>query len=120
MVFPNKPDEDWYWPVEILYTLVFFMLFDLSFYLFRLITILFFDPTLIVHGFSVVFQALDYIVLLHKEFEILTLHSIFLEKLKFVFLSEVAHRSFCAKFNGLIIELRITEKSYATSLMTRT
>ena len=23
MFFPNKPDEDWYWPVEILYTLEF-------------------------------------------------------------------------------------------------
>ena len=28
--FPNKPDEDWYWPVEILYTLAFFTLFDQS------------------------------------------------------------------------------------------
>ena len=26
MVFPNKPDEDWYWPVEILHTSAFFML----------------------------------------------------------------------------------------------
>ena len=24
MFVPNKPDEDWYWPVEILYTLEFF------------------------------------------------------------------------------------------------
>ena len=31
MFFPNKPDEDWYWPVEILeYTSAFFTLFDLS------------------------------------------------------------------------------------------
>ena len=30
MFFPNKPDEDWYWPVEILYTLAFFTLFDQS------------------------------------------------------------------------------------------
>ena len=30
--FPmNKPDEDWYWPFEILYTLAFFTLFDQSF-----------------------------------------------------------------------------------------
>ena len=28
--FPNKPDEDWYWPFEILYTLAFFTLFDQS------------------------------------------------------------------------------------------
>ena len=27
MLFPNKPDEDWYWPVEILYTLASFTLF---------------------------------------------------------------------------------------------
>ena len=57
MIFPNKPDEDWYWRVKILYTLGLkshFLislcsssLFDFKFYfyLFRLITILF-DPTL--------------------------------------------------------------------------
>ena len=29
--FPiNKPDEDWYWTFEILYTLAFFTLFDQS------------------------------------------------------------------------------------------
>ena len=27
MVVPNKPDEDWYWPVEILYTSAFFTFF---------------------------------------------------------------------------------------------
>ena len=30
MVDPNKPDEDWYWPVEILYTSDFLTLFDQS------------------------------------------------------------------------------------------
>ena len=30
VVFSNKPDEDWYWPVEILYTSAFFTLFDQS------------------------------------------------------------------------------------------
>ena len=31
VVFPNKPDEDWYWPVEILcITSAFFRLFDQS------------------------------------------------------------------------------------------
>ena len=28
--FPKNPDEDWYWPVEILYTSAFFTLFDQS------------------------------------------------------------------------------------------
>ena len=32
MFFPNKPDEDWYWPVEILYTLAFFTVFDLFYF----------------------------------------------------------------------------------------
>ena len=50
-------------------------------------------------------------VLLHKEFEIPTLHRIVFELLKFVFLSEVAHRSFCVKFSGFLSELRILEKS---------
>ena len=50
------------------------------------------------------------IVLLHKEFEFPTLHSIFSEILKFMSSSEVAHRSFCIKFSGLISELRILEK----------
>ena len=40
--------------------------------------------------------------ILHKEFKIPTLHSKFFEILKFVFLSEVAHMSFCVKFSGLI------------------
>ena len=45
-----------------------------------------------------------------KEFEIPTLHSKFLEILKFVFLSEVAHiKSFCVKFSGLISKLKILE-----------
>ena len=30
MFFPKKPDEDWYWPVEILYTLAFLTLVDQS------------------------------------------------------------------------------------------
>ena len=30
MFFPNKPDEDWYWPLQILYTIAFFTLFDQS------------------------------------------------------------------------------------------
>ena len=30
MFFPNKPDEDWYWPVEILYTLASLTLLDQS------------------------------------------------------------------------------------------
>ena len=34
------------------------------------------------------------------------------EKLKLVFLSEVAHKSFCVKFSGLISKLKILEKSY--------
>ena len=48
-----------------------------------------------------------------KEFEIPTLHSKFLEILKFVFLSEVAHiKSFCVKFSGLISKLKILENWY--------
>ena len=34
MVFPNKADEDWYWPVKILYTSAFFTLFDQSLQMF--------------------------------------------------------------------------------------
>ena len=45
-------------------------------------------------------------VLLHREFEIPTLHSKYFEIFKFVFLSEVAHKSFC----GLISKLKILEK----------
>ena len=30
MFFPNNLDEDWYWPVEILYTLAFFTLFVIA------------------------------------------------------------------------------------------
>ena len=30
VVFSNKPDKDWYWPVEILYTSAFLTLFDHS------------------------------------------------------------------------------------------
>ena len=51
-------------------------------------------------------------VLLHKEFEIPTLRIKFFEILKFVFLSEFAHKSFCVKFSGLISKLKILEKSY--------
>ena len=51
--------------------------------------------------------------LLYKEFEIPTLvHSKFFKILKFVFLSAVAHMSFCVKFNGLLSQFRILEKSY--------
>ena len=52
-------------------------------------------------------------MLLHKEFEIPTLHSKFFEILMFVFLSEVALKSFCVKFSGLISKLEISEKSYS-------
>ena len=48
-------------------------------------------------------------VLLHKEFETTTLLCKFFEILKFVFLSEVAHKSFCIKFSGLISKLKILE-----------
>ena len=34
MVFTNKADEDWYWPVKILYTSAFFTLFDQSLQMF--------------------------------------------------------------------------------------
>ena len=44
---------------------------------------------------------MNYTVLLHKEFEIPTLGSKFFKILKFVFLSEVAPKSFCVKFSGL-------------------
>ena len=46
--------------------------------------------------------------LLHKEFEIPTLHSKFFEILKFVFLS----KSFYVKFSELISKLKILKKSY--------
>ena len=72
--FPNKPDEDWYWSVEILYTSAFFTLFDQSFALvfFTLILFLSFsaDHDLVrsnveLHWsstvFAVLFQALVYI-----------------------------------------------------------
>ena len=49
---------------------------------------------------------------MHKEFEIPTLRSKFFEILKFVFLSEVAHKSFCVKSSGVISKLKILEKSY--------
>ena len=51
-------------------------------------------------------------VLLHKEFEIPTERSTFFEILKFVFLSEVADKSFCVKFSALISKLKILDKSY--------
>ena len=35
--------------------------------------------------------------------------------MKFVYLSEVAHKSFCVKFGGLISNLKILEKSYFKS-----
>ena len=53
-------------------------------------------------------------MLLHKEFEIPTLHGKFFEILKFVFLSEVALKSFCVKFSGLISKLKISENSYSS------
>ena len=61
------------------------------------------------HGFGVcvllalicLLKIVNSTVLLHKEFEILTLHSKFFKILKFVFLSTVAHKSFCLKFSGL-------------------
>ena len=43
--------------------------------------------------------------------EIPTLRSKFFEILKFVFLSEVAHKSFCVKFSGLKSKRKILEKS---------
>ena len=56
-------------------------------------------------------EIVNYTVLLHKEFEIPTLRSEFFEILKFVFLSEVAHKSFWVKFSGLISKLKILKKS---------
>ena len=58
------------------------------------------------------FKIVNLTVLLHKEFEIPTLRSKFFEVLKFVFLSEVAHKSFCVKFSGLISKLKILKKSH--------
>ena len=57
------------------------------------------------HGFGVclslalicLLKIVNLTVLLHKEFEIQTLHSKFFRILKFAFLSEVAHKSFCVK-----------------------
>ena len=46
-----------------------------------------------------------------------TLHSKFLEILKFLFLSKVAHMSFCVKFSGLISQFKILEKSYLSPRM---
>ena len=58
-------------------------------------------------------KILNLTVLLRKELEIPTLRrKFFAEILKFVFLSEVAHKSFCVKFSGLISKLKILEKSY--------
>ena len=62
--------------------------------------------------FNLSFENSDLNCSLHKEFEISTLHSKFFEILKFVFLSEVAHKSFWVKFSGLISKLKILEKSY--------
>ena len=56
-------------------------------------------------------KIVNYTVLLLKEFEIPTLRSEFFEILKFVFLSEVAHKSFWVKFSGLISKLKILKKS---------
>ena len=56
-------------------------------------------------------KIVNYTVLLHKKFEIPTLRSEFFEILKFVFLSEVAHKSFWVKFSGLISKLKILKKS---------
>ena len=63
-------------------------------------------------NFNLSFENSDLNCSLHKEFEISTLHSKFFEILKFVFLSEVAHKSFWVKFSGLISKLKILEKSY--------
>ena len=62
--------------------------------------------------FNLSFENSDLNCSLHKEFEISTLHSKFFEILKFVFLSEVAHKPFWVKFSGLISKLKILEKSY--------
>ena len=69
------------------------------------------------HGFAVcvplalicLLKIVNETVLLHKEFEIPTLHSKIFQILKFVFLSKVAHKSFCVKFSGLISKLKILE-----------
>ena len=61
--------------------------------------------TLIVHGFCGGFSSLGLHCFTAANFS---------RNSKFVYLSEVAHRSFCVKFSGLIIELRIPEKSYAS------
>ena len=70
------------------------------------------------HGFGVcvpltlicLLKIVNYTVLLLKEFEIPTLRSEFFEILKFVFLSEVAYKSFWVKFSGLISKLKILKK----------
>ena len=49
-------------------------------------------------------------VLLHKEFETPTLHSIFFEILKFVFLSEVSHGSSCDYF---ALKTQILQRYYS-------
>ena len=67
------------------------------------------------HGFGVyvplalicLLKIVNLTVLLHKEFEIPTLRSKFFEILKFLFLSEVAHKLFCVKLSGLISKLKI-------------
>ena len=73
-------------------------------------------PSLLFHLWASVSNCLlkmvNLTVLLHKEFEIPTLRSKFFEILNFVFLSEVAHKSFCVKFSGLISKLKILDKSY--------
>ena len=51
---------------------------------------------------------------LTDEFDIANLHSKIFEILKFVFLSEVAHKSFCVKFSDLISKLKILEKSHSS------
>ena len=60
-------------------------------------------------------KIVNYTVLLHKEFEILTLQSKLFEILKFVFLSDVAHTSFYVKFSGLRSKLRILKNVVLTS-----
>ena len=56
-------------------------------------------------------------VLLHKEFEIPTLRSKFFEILNFVFLSEVANKSFWVKFSGLLKSSKnhIKVREYSTN-----
>ena len=57
-------------------------------------------------------KIVNYTVLLHKEFEILTLQSKLFEILKFVFLSDVAHTSFYVKLVVFEANLESSKTSY--------